>query len=195
MADRGRGGVDRHGGSDGIQVGARWQAPLPGKAPPAWRAAMLQLQEGAGVPLDFVVSRSRGALGPGKAHGRALIKPVPAALVVALLLAGCMDGGQARVQGPGDPGKPVRACLAVDEATPLAMSAADRRACEDTMRGWYAETWYGRGDPADRYAGEAQLDYLRAKALDCRRAADAYELTGRDRWFALMRCLVIVRSE
>ena len=93
-----------------------------------------------------------------------------------------------------DPDKPARACLAVDEATPLAMSPADRAACEDTMRGWYAETWYTRPDPADRYTGEAQLDYLRAKALECRRAADAYRLTGRERWTALMRCLVIVRT-
>lgn len=95
---------------------------------------------------------------------------------------------------PGDPGKPARACLAVDEATPLAMSPADRAQCERTMRGWYAETWYPRPDPADRYQGEAQLEYLRAKALGCRRAADAYRLTGKDRWMALMRCLVIVRK-
>ena len=33
------------------------------------------------------------------------------------------------------PVKPARACLAVDEATPLAMSAAERSECEDTMRG------------------------------------------------------------
>ena len=30
------------------------------------------------------------------------------------------------------------------------MSPADRTACEDTMRGWYAENWYTRPDPADR---------------------------------------------
>ena len=46
------------------------------------------------------------------------------------------------VPSPGDPDKPAQACLAVDEATPLAMGAADRRQCERTMRGWYAETWY-----------------------------------------------------
>ena len=108
-----------------------------------------------------------------------------------LALAGC--AGEAYRASPGDPDKPARACLAVDEAPPLAMSPADRAACEDTMRGWYAETWYTRSDPADRYTGEAQLDYLRAKALECRRAADAYRLTGRERWTALMRCLVIVR--
>ena len=62
------------------------------------------------------------------------------------------------------------------------------------MRGWYAETWYRRPDPADGYQGDAQLAYLRAKALGCRRAADAYRLTGEDRWAALMRCLVIVRK-
>ena len=28
----------------------------------------------------------------------------------------------------------------------------------------------------------------------CRRAADAYRLTGEHRWAALMRCLVIVRK-
>ena len=84
-----------------------------------------------------------------------------------LALAGC--AGEAYTASPGDPDKPARACLAVDEATPLAMSPADRAACEDTMRGWYAETWYTRPDPADRYTGGAQLDYLRAKALECRR--------------------------
>ena len=48
------------------------------------------------------------------------------------------------VPSPGDPDKPARACLAVDEATPFAMGAADRRECARTMRGWYAETWYPR---------------------------------------------------
>ncbi len=62
------------------------------------------------------------------------------------------------------------------------------------MRGWYAETWYTRADPADRYAGEAQLKYFRAKTPRCKRAADAYHLTGKDRSFAFMRCLVIVRK-
>ena len=95
---------------------------------------------------------------------------------------------------PGDPAKPARACLAVDEATPLAMGPADREQCESTMRGWYAETWYTRPDPADRYQGDAQLEYLRVKALGCRSAADRYSLTGKDRWQALMRCLVIVRK-
>ena len=105
--------------------------------------------------------------------------------------AGC---SQAFTPSPGDPGKPARACLAVDEATPLAMSPADRAQCERTMRGWYAETWYTRPDPADRHEGEAQREYLCAKALRCRCAADAYRLTGKDRWTALMRCLVIVRT-
>ena len=123
------------------------------------------------------------------------MKPALAALAVALATTGCVGSSEPYIPSRGDPAKPARACLAVDEATPLAMSAAERSECEDTMRGWYAETWYGRADPADRYAGEAQLEYLRAKALDCRRAADRYDLTGKDRWFALMRCLVIVRKE
>ena len=109
-------------------------------------------------------------------------------------MTGCAGSQESFVPSPGDPDKPARACLAVDEATPLAMGAADRRACERTMRAWYAETWYPRPDPADAYEGEAQLRYLRAKALECRRAADAYRLAGHDRWHALMRCLVIVRK-
>ena len=119
--------------------------------------------------------------------------PVLAALTAVLAMTGCAWGSESATPSPGDPGKPARACLAVDEATPLAMGAADRRECERTMRAWYAETWYSRPDPADLYEGEAQLQYLRAKALECRRAADAYRLTGEDRWHALMRCLVIVR--
>ena len=74
------------------------------------------------------------------------------------------------------------------------MSPADRAQCERTMRGWYAETRYPHPDPADRYEGDAQLAYLRAEALWCRRAANAYRLTGQDRWMALMRCLVVVRK-
>ena len=62
------------------------------------------------------------------------------------------------------------------------------------MGGWYAETWYRRADPADRYQGKAQFQYVRAKALSCRRAADAYGVTGKERWTVLMRCLVIVRT-
>ena len=62
------------------------------------------------------------------------------------------------------------------------------------MGGWYAETWYPRPDPADRYKGEAQIEYLRAKALSCRRTADEYGVTGKERWTVLMRCLVIVRK-
>lgn len=112
----------------------------------------------------------------------------------ALLLFGCQSADESYIPTPGDPDKSARACQAVDEATPLAMSAADRRTCEATMRGWYAETWYSRPDPGDRFEGKAQLDYLRPKALGCRRAADAYSLTGEDRWMALMRCLVIVRA-
>ena len=119
--------------------------------------------------------------------GRASLSPTPS-------FTGCAGAGETLTPTPGDPEKPARACLAVDEATPLAMSPADRRECEATMRGWYGETWYARPDPADRYEGEAQLEYLRAKALGCRRAADAYGVTGRDRWTVLMRCLMIVRK-
>ena len=118
-----------------------------------------------------------------------------AALVAAVAVTGCKGGPpETFTPSPGDPGKPARACLAVDEATPLAMGPTDRAECERTMRGWYADAWYSRPDPADRHRGDAQLQYLRAKALRCRRPADAYRLTGRDRWTALMRCLVIVRK-
>ena len=119
-----------------------------------------------------------------------------AALAVtgALMSSGCAGAGETFIPTPGDVAKLARACLAVDEATPLAMSPADRRECEATMGGWYAETWYPRADPADRYKGEAQLEYLRAKALSCRRAADEYRVTGKERWTVLMRCLVIVRK-
>ena len=96
--------------------------------------------------------------------------------ILAITGTGCASGVYA--PSPGDPEKPARACLAVDEATPLAMSPADRVQCERTMRGWYAETRYPHPDPADRYEGDAQLAYLRAEALWCRRAANAYRLTG-----------------
>ena len=102
-----------------------------------------------------------------------------AASVAVLALGGC--AGETYPASPGDPDKPARACRAVDEATPLAMSPADRAACERTMRGWYSETWYTRPDPADRHTGETQLEYLRAKALECRGAADAYRVTGKER--------------
>ena len=111
-----------------------------------------------------------------------------------LTIAGCAGAGEGFTPTPGDSEKPARVCLAVDEATPLTMSPGERRECEATMRGWYGETWYSRPDPADRYEGEAQLEYLRAKALGCRRAADAYRVTGKDRWTVLMRYLVIVRK-
>ena len=58
-----------------------------------------------------------------------------------------------------DPAKARRACIAVNEATPLAMGREDQAWCEKTMRGWYAETRYTCPDPADRYDGEAQLKY------------------------------------
>jgi len=113
---------------------------------------------------------------------------------VSLTSLGCTVGGEDFNPTAGDIAKPARACLAIDEATPLPMSPADRRECEATMRGWYAETWYRRADPADRYEDEAQIEYLRAKALSCRRTADRYGLAGKERWTMLMRCLVIVRS-
>lgn len=117
------------------------------------------------------------------------------AFTAVLVAAPAACSSQTFTPSPGHPEKPARACLAVDEATPLAMSPTDREECERVMHGWYAETWYSRPDPADRYEGDAQLEYLRAKALRCRRPADAYRLTGRDRWMAIMRCLVIVRKE
>ena len=82
------------------------------------------------------------------------------AVTGALMSSGCAGAGETFTPTPGDVAKPARACLAVDEATPLAMSPADRRECAATMGGWYAETWYPRADPADRYTGEAQLEYL-----------------------------------
>ena len=131
-----------------------------------------------------------GAAMPAWAKRRRLAASLAAA--GALTLVGC--AGETFAPTPGDPEKPARACPAVDEATPLSMSADDRLACEATMRAWYGETWYSRPDPADHHEGEAQLEYLRAKALGCRSAADAYGITGRDRWMVLMRCLVIVRT-
>ena len=64
----------------------------------------------------------------------------------------------------------------------------------DMMQAWYSETWHRRPDPADQFTGVNQLRYLQAKAMDCRRPADTYELTGAARWEAVMRCLVIVRT-
>ena len=62
------------------------------------------------------------------------------------------------------------------------------------MRVWYSETSYARPDPAERHTGAAQLHYLRAKTLKCRRAAAAYRETGKMHWTALIRCIVIVRT-
>ena len=124
----------------------------------------------------------------------AIQRAAAAVLVAVLATVGCKPASAPFVPTPGHPDKPARACLAVDEATPLAMSPVDQHQCEATMRGWYAETWYSRPDPADGYQGDAQLDYLRAKALRCRRPADAYHLEGKVRWTAIMRCLVIVRT-
>ena len=136
--------------------------------------------------------RGEAFLLAGNGLGAARVKVVVLTAILVFTGAGCAQ--KVFTSSPGDPAKPARACLAVDEATPLAMSPADRAQCERTMRGWYAETWYTRPDPADRYEGDAQLAFLRAKALRCRRAADAYQLKGKARWTALMRCLVIVRK-
>ena len=138
--------------------------------------------------------RGEASFSPGNDLGSARMRAAVAALTAILAVAGAGCASGVYTPSPGDPGKPARACLAVDEATPLAMSPPDRAQCERTMRGWYAETRYRRPDPADRYEGDAQLAYLRAKALWCRRAADAYRLTGKERWTALMRYLVIVRT-
>ena len=62
------------------------------------------------------------------------------------------------------------------------------------MRGWCAETWCTRPDPADRYEGKAQLKYFRPKTRRCKRSAGACHLTGKDGWFAFMQYLVIVRK-
>ena len=43
----------------------------------------------------------------------------------ALMSSGCAGTGETFTPTPGDVAKPTRACLAVDEATPLAMSPAD----------------------------------------------------------------------
>ena len=73
------------------------------------------------------------------------MKRALAALVAAVTVTGCKGGPpETFAPSPGDPGKPARACLAVAEATPLAMTPANRTECEHTMRGWYAETWYPR---------------------------------------------------
>ena len=101
---------------------------------------------------------------------------------------------RAPVYTDASPSKLERACQAVDEATGLEMTRTDRTWCMDMMQAWYSETWYTRPDPADQFTGVNQLRYLQAKAMDCRRPADAYELTGADRWEAVMRCLVIVRT-
>ena len=51
------------------------------------------------------------------------------AAIGALMGAGCAGGAETFTATPGDAAKPARACRAVDEATPLAMSPADRREC------------------------------------------------------------------
>ena len=114
------------------------------------------------------------------------------ALVTVLAVASC--GPKAPVYTDASPQKLERACQAVDEATGLKMTETDRAWCTGLMQAWYSETRYTRPDPADQFTGVSQLRYLQAKAMDCRKPADAYKLTGKDRWEAIMRCLVIVRK-
>ena len=114
------------------------------------------------------------------------------AFATVLAVASC--GPKAPIYTDVSPQKLGRACQAVDEATGLEMTETDRAWCTGMMQAWYSETWYTRPDPADRFTGASQLRYLQAKAMDCRRPADAYKLTGADRWEAIMRCLVIVRK-
>ena len=47
------------------------------------------------------------------------------AVTGALMSSGCAGAGETFTPTPGDIAKPARACLAVDEATPLTMSPAD----------------------------------------------------------------------
>ena len=82
----------------------------------------------------------------------------------------------------------------MDEATGLEMTETDHAWCRGMMQAWYSDTWYTRPDPADQFTGRRQLQYLQAKAMDCLGTAEAYTLTGADRWEAIMRCLVIVRG-
>ena len=64
------------------------------------------------------------------------------------------------------------------------MTEIDRVWCRGMMQAWYSETRYTRPDPADQFTGTSQLRYLQAKTIDCCGTADAYELTGADRWEA-----------
>ena len=115
-----------------------------------------------------------------------------ATLAMVLMVTAC--GTTPRVYTDASPPTLQRACQAVDEATGLHMTEIDRAWCRGMMQAWYSETRYTRPDPADRFPGPRQLRYLQAKAIDGRGTADADELTGADRWEAVMRCLVIVRG-
>ena len=115
-------------------------------------------------------------------------------IAIATMLAAASCGPKAPVYTDASPQKLETACQAVDEATGLKMTGTDRAWCMGLMQAWYSETWHTRPDPADQFTGVSQLRYLQAKAMDCRRPADAYKLTGADRWEAIMRCLVIVRK-
>ena len=119
-----------------------------------------------------------------------------ASAIVALttVLVGTSCGRRQPVYTDASPPKLQRACQAVDEATGLEMTEPNRAWCRGMMQAWYSATGYTRPDPADQFTGMSQLRYLQAKAMDCRGTADAYTLTGADRWEAVMRCLVIVRG-
>ena len=128
-------------------------------------------------------------LDPGAAR---LVRLARAGAAVLSRRPGAGDSGQSRRSGHTPPS--LRARRSPHLHRPRRALRLRHPPRSGTLRGWYAETWYTRPDPADRYEGESQLEYLRAKALRCRRAADAYRLEGKDRWTALMRCLVIVRK-
>ena len=119
-----------------------------------------------------------------------------ASLVIAIvtMLAAASCSPRAPLYTDASPQKLERACQAVGEATGLKMTGTDRAWSQALMQAWYSETWYTRPDPADQFTGVSQLRYLQAKAMDCRKPADTYKLTGADRWEAIMRCLVIVRK-
>ena len=113
-------------------------------------------------------------------------------IAIATMLASASCSPKAPVYTDASPQKLERVCQAVDEATGLKMTETDRAWCKGLMQDWYSESWHTRPDPADQFTSVSQLRYLQAKARECRRPADAYKLTGADRWESIMRCLVIV---
>ena len=128
------------------------------------------------------------------APARTKVCVIPIVTLATVLAVASCTLQRASVHTDASPSKLERACQAVDEATGLEMAGTDRAWCMDMLQAWYSETSYTRPDPADQFPGVNQLLYLQAKAMDCRRPADVYKLTGADRWEAVMRCLVIVRT-